>query len=61
MEERKNLNTVKKLIDYLKQFPEDTKIFISEWDCYNDEPSKRTIGFPYTVETKKGKLKEIRL
>ena len=61
MEEANNLNTVKKLIEYLQQFPKNTKVFISDWDCYNDEPSKRSIDHPYTIETKGGKLKEIRL
>lgn len=61
MEEAKNLDTVKKLIEYLQQFPDNAKVFISDWDCYNDEPSKRSIGHPYTIEAKNGKLKEIRL
>ena len=61
MEKAKNLDTVKKLIEYLQQFPEDTKVFISDWDCYNDEPSKRSIGNPYTIETKNGKIKEVML
>lgn len=57
----KNLNTVKKLVKYLQQFPEDTKVFVSDWDQYNDEPSKREITHPYTVETNKGKIKGIYL
>lgn len=52
MEEAKNLDTVKKLIEYLQQFPDNAKVFISDWDFYNDEPSKRSIDYPYTIETK---------
>lgn len=55
------MKTVKELIEYLQQFPDNAKVFISDWDCYNDEPSKRSIDHPYTIETKGGKLKEIRL
>lgn len=54
--------TVKELIKALLEYPEDTKVYISDWDHWNDEPSKRGICNIYPIETKTThKLKEILL
>lgn len=44
------MKTVKELIEYLQQFPSNTKIRKTGWDCYNDEPYEGEVK-PYTLET----------
>ena len=54
--------TVKELIQLLQEWPEDTKIYIRDWNQYSDTPWKRGVTEIYPVETKTThKLKEILL
>ena len=53
-----SMKTVKELIEYLQQFPSNTKIRKTGWDCYNDEPYEGEVK-PYTLETKSGKIKGV--
>ena len=53
----KTLKTTGQLIEFLRQFPSDTRVVINDWDCYNDEPFTRELtSEPYIEEKKKYKI-----
>ena len=53
----KTLKTTEQLIEFLQQFPSDTRVVISDWDYYNNEPCTRELtSEPYIEEKKKHKI-----
>lgn len=53
------LKTAGDFIEYMSQFPEDTKVIIPDWDCYNDEPYNRIPAATVIEKDKKTKKQEI--
>lgn len=53
------LKTVGDFIEYMSQFPKNTKVIIPYWDCYNDEPSNRIASASVIEKGKKNVKKEI--
>lgn len=55
--QQKTLKTAGQLIEFLQQFPPDTRVVINDWDYYNDEPYTRKLtSEPYIEEKKKHKI-----